>query len=119
MRAIQIVSVVYSLVLMLTFGSVFYFTIVSSLSIIDFLELVLALVPIFGAIGIYLFSRVKYSPKLLLRMSGEQQSEPIPLYQRQGSYLFGVGTHSARKVIIDEIWVHFKGEKASLTSMHA
>ena len=116
MQALRIVLVVYSLLLILTFGSVCYFTIISSLSIVDFFELVLALVPIFGAIGIYLFSRAKYSPKLLFRMSGEQQGEPIPLNKRQGSYLFGIGTQSAHKVTIDEISVHFKEEEASLNN---
>jgi hypothetical protein len=49
-------------------------------------------------------------------MSGEQQGEPIPLNQKQGSYMFGVSTQNTLKTIIDEVWVHFKVEELSLTS---
>jgi hypothetical protein len=107
---------IYIIVLVLTFGFLCYFTNTHYLSTLDFLQLVLALFPVFASIGIYMLSRTKYSPNLLFRMSGEQQGEPIPLNQKKGSYLFGVSTQNALKTIIDEVWVYFRMEELSLGS---
>lgn len=110
---------IYVFLSILAFSSICYYTMISSLSIIDSLQLILALIPVFASIGIYLFSRSKYSPRLLFRMSGEQEGDPIPLKQRHGEYLFGVGTDNIHKVIIDEVWVHFREGEISLRNARA
>ena len=110
-------TLVWTLIIVTTVGYLSYLTVVSCLSMLDFLGLVLALFPVFASIWIYLFSRAKYSSNLIFRISGEQQGEPIPLNQKQGSYMFGVSTQNTLKTIIDEVWVHFKVEELSLASI--
>lgn len=80
------------------------------LAIISIALSVLALIP-FGA---YLFLRLFYYPKILIRVGGDQRGvEPIPIPEI-GNIPFAILTKSKLKTLISEVWVSFDDESVNL-----
>lgn len=62
----------------------------------------------------YLWLRWFYSPKIIIRVGGDQQGvEPIQVPER-GNVPFGVSTGSKLKAFISEVWVSFNDEEVDL-----
>lgn len=62
----------------------------------------------------YLWLRWFYSPKIIIRVGGDQQGvEPIQVPER-GDVPFGVSTGSKLKAFISEVWVSFNDEEVDL-----
>lgn len=76
------------------------------------LSLIFSLVALYPILVYYLRWQF-YTPKIFLRIGGEQGGEPIKI-PRDGSVFFAVSTPSNRRAFISEIWVNFDSEKVDL-----
>ena len=82
-----------------------------TLTIISIILSVIALIPL----GAYFLLRSFYSPKIFVRVGGDQQGvEPTQVLER-GNVPFGISTGSKIKVFISEVWVSFDDEQVDLS----
>lgn len=79
-------------------------------SIIALIISILALIPI----AIYGIQRWMYSPKIIFRVAGEQNGEPIKT-SHVGRINFAVSTKSSHKIILSEVFVGFSPDKVDLS----
>src|SRR3989344_3130524 len=72
---------------------------------------IIALIPFCA----YLWLRWFYSPKIFIRVGGDQQGvEPIQLSEK-GDVPFGISTGSKIKAFISEVWVSFNDDCVDLS----
>mgnify|MGYP001619770462 CR=1 FL=1 len=72
---------------------------------------VIALIPFCAYLGLRWF----YSPKIFIRVGGEQQgADPIEIPER-GDVPFGITTGSKIKAFISEVWVSFNDDEVDLS----
>lgn len=71
---------------------------------------VIALVPFCAYLGLRWF----YSPKIIIRVGGDQQGIEVIQVPKSGNVPFGISTKSKRKAFISEVWVSFSDEKVDL-----
>src|SRR3989344_1165024 len=72
---------------------------------------IIALIPFCA----YLWLRWFYSPKIIIKVGGDQQGmEPIQLSEK-GNVPFGISTRSKLKTFISEVWVSFDDDCVDLS----
>lgn len=72
---------------------------------------IIALIPL----GTYFLLRWPYSPRILIRVGGDQQgTEPIQISEK-GNVPFGISTGSKVKAFIYEVWVGFNDDEVDLS----
>ncbi|TSC79411.1 MAG: hypothetical protein G01um101418_987 [Parcubacteria group bacterium Gr01-1014_18] len=72
---------------------------------------IIALIPF----CVYLWLRWFYSPKIIIRVGGDQRgAEPIKIPE-SGNVPFGVSTRSGLKAFIAEVWVSFNDDEVDLS----
>ena len=81
-----------------------------TLTIISIILSVIALIP-FGA---YLWLRWFYSPKIIIRVGGEQQGTEMIQVPESSNVPFGISTGSKLKAFVSEVWVSFNDEEVDL-----
>ena len=82
-----------------------------TLTTISIILSVIALIPL----GAYFLLRSFYSPKIFIRVGGDQQGvEPIQLSEK-GDVPFGISTGSKIKAFISEVWVSFNDDCVDLS----
>lgn len=69
------------------------------------MEIISLVLSIIGAatLAVYLVRWYLYSPRVFIRIGGEQGGEPI-LAKAQGKLYFAIGTRSKRRVVISGVW---------------
>ena len=81
-----------------------------TLTLISIILSVIALIPL----GAYFLLRSFYSPKIFIRVGGDQQGvDPIQLSEK-GDVPFGISTGSKIKAFISEVWVSFNEDEVDL-----
>lgn len=81
------------------------------LAIVTTILSVVALMPL----GAYLLLRWLYSPKIFIRVGGEQQdTDPIEIPEK-GDVPFGITTGSKIKAFVSEVWVSFNDDEVDLS----
>ncbi len=82
-----------------------------TLTIISIILSVIALIPL----GAYLLLRWFYSPKIFIRIGGEQQGvDPIEVPEKD-NVPFGIFTRSNTGVFISEVWISFNDDEVDLS----
>lgn len=77
------------------------------------LSLILSAVALIPVIAYYLRWQF-YSPRLFVRVGGDQQGQPISV-PSEGMIQFAIGTKSRRRVYVTEVWVGFDEEGMDLS----
>src|SRR3989344_4372761 len=72
---------------------------------------IIALIPLCG----YLWLRWFYSPKIIIRVGGDQQGVELIQVPEKDSIPFGISTRSGLKTFISEVWVSFNDDCVNLS----
>lgn len=71
---------------------------------------IIALIPFCA----YLWLRWFYSPKIIIRVGGDQQGVELIQVPESGNVPFGISTKSKLKAFVSEVWVSFNDEEVDL-----
>lgn len=71
---------------------------------------IIALIPFYA----YLWLRWFYSPKIIIRVGGDQQGIEVIQVPESGNVPFGISMGSKLKAFISEVWVSFNDEEVDL-----
>ena len=62
----------------------------------------------------YLWLRWFYSPKIIIRVGGDQQGVELIQVPESGNVPFGISTKSKLKTFVSEVWISFNDEEVDL-----
>ncbi len=82
-----------------------------TLTTISIILSVIALIPL----GVYFLLRSFYSPKIFIRVGGDQQGAESIQVSENGDVPFGISTGSKVKAFISEVWVSFNDDEVDLS----